>query len=230
MSVRVLLAERDEGLAIWLEGELQKMRFAVERVSSGVQAEERLAAQAFDAALLGWNLPGKSGCDILVGLRAAGNAVPVLIIADTDTLAERVASFNSGADDFLPRLVPAEELAARLNAVMRRSLIRTDNCFRCGALVYGSDTRLFHLDGVHLAVTPREHAILVALIEKPGCTVTRSTIMRRMDSIGAYQGCQSGIEIMVHRLRKKLGSDFVTIETVREAGYRLAEIRNKNSE
>lgn len=222
--MRILLAEKDEHLAAWLLRELQQMQFAVERVSSGDAVERMLERDAFDAILLGWDLPQKTGSEVLSALRASRNMTPVLVIADTDTLQERVASFNTGADDFLSRPLQAAELQARLNAVMRRSTARPEKCLRCGALVYNSDTLLFHLDGAHLALTPREHAILVALIERAGSTVSRNTIMQRVFSLDTHR-CQGSIETLVHRLRKKLGCGFVTVETVREAGYRLVETR-----
>ena len=147
---------------------------------------------------------------------------PVLVIADTDTLQEKVDSFNTGADDYLSRPLQAAELEARLNAVMRRSAVRPEKCLRCGALVYNSDTLAFQLDGAHLALTPREHAILLALIERAGSTVSRHTITQRVFSLDTNR-CYGGIETLVHRLRKKLGGGFVTVETVRELGYRLVE-------
>jgi DNA-binding response OmpR family regulator len=222
--VRILLAEKDDQLAVWLTCELAQMRFTVDRVSDGQSAERMLDSSVFDAILLGWDLPLKTGSELLCSLRASRNMTPVLVIADTDTLEERVASFNTGADDYLSRPLQAPELAARLNAVMRRSAVRLDKCLRCGALIYNSDTLSFQLDGAHLALTPREHAILVALIERAGSTVSRNTITQRVFSLDA-QRCYSGIETLVHRLRKKLGGGFVTVETVRELGYRLVENR-----
>jgi two-component system, OmpR family, response regulator TctD len=222
--VHILLAEKDDRLAAWLMRELEQMRFTVDHVSDGKSAEQTLHSNVFDAILLGWDLPFKAGSQLLSELRASRNMTPVLVIADTDTVEERVASFNTGADDYLSRPLQAPELVARLNAVMRRSAVRPDKCLRCGALVYNSDTLLFQLDGAHLALTPREHAILVALMERAGSTVSRNTITQRVFSLDA-QRCYSGIETLVHRLRKKLGGGFVTIETVRELGYRLVESR-----
>jgi two-component system response regulator TctD len=226
--VRILLAEKDEALAAWLLRELRQMHFTVDRVFDGQSAEDMLGSEAFDAILLGWDLPRKSGSELLSALRASRNMTPVLVIADADTLQEKVDSFNTGADDYLSRPPQAAELEARLNAVMRRSAARPEKCLRCGALVYNSDLLSFQLDGAHLALTPREHAILVALIERAGSTVSRHTITQRVFSLDTNR-CYSGIETLVHRLRKKLGCGFVTIETVREAGYRLVEARPAES-
>ena len=222
--MRILLAEKDDALAAWLLRELRQMHFTVDRVFDGQSAEDMLGSEAFDAILLGWDLPRKSGSELLSALRASRNMTPVLVIADTDTLQEKVDSFNTGADDYLSRPPQAAELEARLNAVMRRSAMRPEKCLRCGALVYNSDTLTFQLDGVHLALTPREHAILLALIERAGSTVSRHTITQRVFSLDTNR-CYSGIETLVHRLRKKLGSGFVMVETVREIGYRLVESR-----
>src|SRR3569833_2125344 len=162
--VRILLAEQDAGLASALRCELEQIGFQVDWVANGRSAEHMLANESFDVVLLGWELPSRSGAELLAGLRAARNAAPVLVIAARDTLEERVAGLDGGADDFLSRPLPAAELIARVNAVLRRSQAREDRCLCCGPLVYNQDTLLFHLDGAHLALTPREHAVLAALI------------------------------------------------------------------
>jgi two-component system response regulator TctD len=106
--------------------------------------------------------------------------------------------------------------------MLRRSAPGSAGRLSCGPLSFDRDTRLFELDGMRLSLAPLEHQMLIALIERAGRTVLRDTLVER---VFTAQGKSSEyrIELVVHRLRKKLGQAAVTIETVRGIGYRLAQ-------
>ena len=220
--MRILLADHDAALADEAVRELAHRRFAVEWASDGVAAQRMLAGASFDAVLLNRDLPGKSGSELLKELRDARNPVPVLMLSDSGGLDELVGSLNAGADDFLSKPFAFDEVAARIHAMLRRSAPGTSAQLRCGPLTFNKDTRLFELDGLRLSLAPLEHQMLIALIERAGRTVLRDTLVER---VFTAQGKSSDhrIELVVHRLRKKLGQALVTIETCRGVGYRLVQ-------
>lgn len=179
-----------------------------------------LTDAAFDAVLLNRDLPGKSGSELLRELREARNPVPVLMLSDHGNLDALVGSLNAGADDFMSKPFAFDEVAARIHAMLRRSTPGSTVQLRCGPLTFGKDTRLFELDGARLSLAPLEHLMLIALIERAGRTVLRETLVER---VFTAQGKSSAhrIELVAHRLRKKLSQAQVRIETCRGVGYRL---------
>lgn len=220
VALRILLAEKDESISHQIMRELARIGFVVERTDCGLAAERMLGATPFDAALLSCCLPGQSGFAVLASLRAARNPVPVVMLSDSDLVSERVRGLNTGADDFLAKPFAFAELQARLNAVLRRSCMERTSELRCGPLVYDSGALSFHVEGSYLSLTPRECAMLATLIEKAGHVVPRSTLARRAFTAQGDMNLDA-VEVVIHRLRKKLANTAVNVETIRGAGYRL---------
>lgn len=227
--MRILLADQDAALAGEVLRELAHRRFAVEWASDGIAAQRMLADLLFDAVLLNHDLPGKSGSDLLKELRDSRNPVPVLMLSDRGNLDELVGSLNAGADDFLAKPFALEEVEARIHAMLRRSTQLPAGQLRCGPLSFDKDTRLFELDGMRLSLAPLEHQMLIALIERVGRTVLRDTLVERVFTAQG-KSSEHRIELVVHRLRKKLMQAAVTIETCRGVGYRLLEAGEPGSD
>src|SRR5690606_17571066 len=146
------------------------------------------------------------------------------ILTAQGEVSDRVRGLRLGADDFLSKPFALSELEARLLALVRRSHGGTYPRLRCGALVYDSESKLFMLAGKPLALTRREHAALDVLLQHSGRPVERSMLFREV----VQQACEAGpdaIEVVVHRLRKKL-DDAVRIVTVRGLGYMLEAIES----
>lgn len=218
--MRILLIEDEEELATWLIKALAQSDFTVDWSNDGLVAERILMIEEFDAVILDLGLPGKTGHAVLSSLRASGNRVPVMILTARDSLDERVMNLNRGADDFLAKPFALAELEARLVALIRRSRGHKHSRLACGPLAYDAGTKLFQLFDVPIALTPREHAMLIALIQRSGEPVSRQSLLDRVFASNEDVNPEA-IEVLVHRLRKKLQAAPIRITTMRGFGYCL---------
>jgi two-component system response regulator TctD len=218
--MRVLLAEDERELATWLQRALAQSGFQVDWVDDGRMVRRSLKATRYDALILDLGLPGLGGRDVLADLRAADERLPVLILTARDSLMERVGTLNEGADDFLAKPFELPELEARLVALVRRSRGGDHPRFACGPLAYDAGSKQFTLAHEPLALTPREHAVLRALIQRSGQPLSKQEILERVfsDDVDVQP---DAVEVIVHRLRKRLQSSAVGIRTLRGLGYVL---------
>lgn len=218
--MRILLAEDERELATWLIRALEQSDFHVDWVDDGRLVRRSLKATRYDALILDLGLPGVGGHDVLADLRAADQRLPVLILTARDSLIERVSSLHEGADDFLAKPFELAELEARLVALIRRARGSDHSRFACGPLVYDSGSKRFTLASEALALTPREHAVLRALIQHSGEPLSKLEILERVFS-DDHDVHPEAVEVLVHRLRKRLEASTVRITTLRGLGYLL---------
>jgi len=206
---------------------LTESGFVVEHARDAASADKALAATEYKAVILDLRLPDRDGLSVLGGIRQRNDRTPVLILTAQGELSDRVRGLRLGADDFLAKPFALSELEARLLALVRRSHGGSYPRLRCGALTYDSDTRLFTLAGKPLALTRREQSALDVLLQHSGRPVERALLFAEV----FQQACEAGpeaIEVVVHRLRKKLG-DAVRIVTVRGLGYMLEAVESDAS-
>lgn len=222
--MRILLVEDNRTLSEWLARTLQKDRYVIECAYDGADAHARLLSERYDLVILDLELPGLAGDEVLRRLRARDNNVPVLILSARDTLAGRVAGLDSGADDYMGKPFEVAELEARIRVLLRRHANHKNPLLRCGALCYDSNTRLFSLgdgpEAAALSLTPREHALLEALLLKQGQTVSKQALSEALFTLDDNVS-PDAVEIYVHRVRKKLLGSDVAIITLRGLGYLL---------
>lgn len=218
--MRILLVEDDPDLATWLSRSLAQRGFVVEWEEDGRLAELRLKAETFDAIVLDLGLPSLDGASLLKRLRADDDATPTLIVTARDDLSKRVELLHAGADDFLAKPFAVEELEARLVALVRRSHGRARGVYQCGPLAFDQNAQRFTLGGGPLALAPREHAILSELIKRVGEPLTKQQLLDRLVSTDSDLHLEA-VEVMVHRLRRKLAGASVQIVTLRGIGYFL---------
>jgi two-component system, OmpR family, response regulator TctD len=218
--MRILLAEDESELANWLVRALEQGGFQVDWVNDGRMVRVSLKSTRYDALILDLGLPGLGGHDVLANLREADHRLPVLILTARDSLMERVSTLREGADDFLAKPFELAELEARLMALIRRSRGSEHPRFACGPLSYDSGTKQFTLGHEALTLTPREHAALRALIQHSGEPLSKQEILDRVFS-DEQDVHPEAIEVLVHRLRKRLGHSSVQITTLRGLGYVL---------
>jgi two-component system, OmpR family, response regulator TctD len=218
--MRVLLAEDEHALGEWLSKALAQSGTQVDWVDDGQLAERALDDADYDALILDLGLPGLSGRQLLQRLRARDRRLPVLILTARDSLAERVQVLNQGADDFLAKPFAIEELEARLTALVRRARGAENPRLACGALQYDTASRQFTLNEAVLHLSPREHAVLRALIQKAGTPLSKAQIIARVFS-DEEDVLPDVIEVLVHRLRKRLEGSGLAIVTYRGLGYAL---------
>ncbi|WP_343636960.1 response regulator [Roseateles sp.] len=218
--MRILLVEDEKPLADWLVKALGQNDFVVDWIDDGRLVLSQLATTRYDAMILDLGLPGLGGHEVLARLRDADSRVPVLVLTARDSLMERVSTLHEGADDFLAKPFELQELEARLVALIRRSRGRDQPRFACGPLVYDAASKLFTLDREPLALSPREHAVLRTLIQHSGEPMSKQEILERLFS-DEQDVRPEAIEVLVHRLRRRIESGKVRITTLRGLGYVL---------
>jgi two-component system response regulator TctD len=220
--MRLLLAEDEPNLAQWLVQALQQSGFQVDWVNDGRLVRPSLKASRFDALILDLGLPGRDGHDVLADLRQHGMGLPVLILTARDSLRERVSTLHEGADDFLAKPFELAELEARLLALIRRARGGGHPRFACGPLAYDPLSRQLLLQHQPLALPPREHALLCELVQHSGEPLSKRDLIERLFPEEADVHPEA-IEVLVHRLRKRLEHSGVRISTLRGLGYVLEE-------
>ncbi|WP_210545940.1 response regulator [Rhodoferax sp. PAMC 29310] len=218
--MRILLAEDERELATWLVRALAQTGFQVDWVDDGRMVRRSLKALRYDALILDLGLPNLDGHSVLADLREADHRLPVLILTARDSLIERVSSLNEGADDFLAKPFKLAELEARLTALIRRARGSEHPRFACGPLSYDAATKKFTLAHETFTLTPREHAVLRALIQHSGQPLNKQEILDRVFSDEEDVNPES-VEVLIHRLRKRLLQSPVQITTLRGLGYVL---------
>jgi two-component system response regulator QseB len=219
--MRVLVVEDDAMIGRAVVAGLHEQGYAVDWVRDGAEAELALAHAVYDVALLDLGLPRRDGLEVLKGVRRAKNDLPVLIITARDSVADRIAGLDSGADDYLVKPFDLDELLARTRAVIRRHGGRGQSEIAFGSLSVDPAQRRVMFHGVHVELSPREFAVLEALMKEPGAVVSRERLEDAVYGWGEEIGSNS-IEVHVHHLRRKLAPEL--IRNVRGVGYRIARL------
>ncbi|UIN21283.1 response regulator [Herbaspirillum frisingense] len=224
--MRILLVEDHIELSRWLAKAMRDAHLTVECAHNGADADSLLLTQDYALVILDLTLPRMDGLEVLKRMRARGSRTPVLILTARGGLADRVSGLNMGADDYLAKPFELEELEARVKALLRRSQSHEAVTVTCGALSFDTVSRTFTYGGELLALTPREHAVLEALIVRHGHTVPKDKLFQQVFSLDDNASVDA-IEIYIHRLRKKLerdGAGKVGITTLRGLGYLLQAV------
>jgi DNA-binding response OmpR family regulator len=216
--MRILLIEDDEHLGEGLQQGLRQQGWVVDWLTRGDQAESALLHTPFDAVVLDWGLPGRSGLALLQMLRARNARVPVLMLTARDALQDRIAGLDSGADDYLIKPVALEELGARLRALVRRAAGQAAPVFEWGALRVDPTTREVSAEGRQVHLSAKEYALLLRLISQPRRPLSQEQLAEALYDWGA-DIASNAVEVHVHHLRRKLGPDWV--RTIRGVGYVL---------
>lgn len=220
--MRILLVEDNRELAEWLGRILHQNRYTVDCVHDGQHADDILKSQSYDVVILDLSLPRLDGSEVLTRLRKRNRDVPVLILTANNSMEGRIGEMDRGADDYMTKPFQVSELEARIRALLRRANKHREPLLQCGALRYNSNSRAFCIGEAPLSLTPREHALLEALIMKMGTTVRKQALADSLFSMRDEVSSEA-IEVYVHRLRKKLDSAKVSIVTLRGLGYLLKQ-------
>ena len=224
--MRILLVEDHIELQHWLAKALRDSHLTVECADNGADADALLHTQEYALVILDLTLPRMDGLEVLKRLRARGGPrgkTPVLILTARGGLEERVQGLNLGADDYLAKPFELAELEARVKALLRRSVGNEALVHSCGALSFDTITRMFSYHGAALALTPREHAVLEALISRSGRAVSKEKLFDEVFAL-ADDANLDAIDLYIHRVRKKLESSqpgAAAITTLRGIGYLL---------
>lgn len=219
--MRILLVEDDELLGDGVRAGIAQAGFAVDWVRDGSEAASAIEFADYDAVVLDLGLPGPpqmGGLELLTRWRARGRATPVLILTARDTVADRIAGLDRGADDYLVKPFDLGELLARLRALVRRGSGHAEPELRCDDLVLDPAARVVTSAGSPVELSPREFALLHELMAHPSEVLSRERLEDHLYGWGE-EVASNAVEVHVHNLRRKLGP--WRIRTVRGAGYTL---------
>ncbi|MEO8407043.1 MAG: response regulator transcription factor [Oxalobacteraceae bacterium] len=219
--MKILLVEDDSMIGKAVRQGLTLAGFSVDWAQDGRAAQLSLAHDVYNLVVLDLGLPHQDGIAILKSARARGNNIPVLIATARDSVADRIAGLNAGADDYVVKPFDLDELVARIRALLRRHAGSGSPVVTYGALSFDTIGKTVSLRGVVLDLSARETGILEALMQKPGAVLSKEALEEALYGWGQEIG-SNAIEVHLHNLRKKLGPD--VIRNVRGVGYRVAEV------
>ena len=218
--MRILLIEDDDMIGKAVRKGLAQAGFTVDWVTDGRSADLALGNGVYDLAILDLGLPKKDGMAILATLRGMGNSMPVLIASARDTVADRIAGLEAGADDYVLKPFDLDELVARVRALLRRHAGSGSPLLKFGALVLDPVRKTVLRNGAAVELSAKEFVVLEALMQRPGAVLSREKLEESVYGWGDEIG-SNAIEVHLHHLRKKIGS--ATIKNVRGVGYRVTE-------
>jgi len=223
--MHLLVVEDDPRLGRLLVRLLEEERHLVELTASGHEALEMAAAgSGLDAIVLDIGLPDLPGTDVARRLRAGGSQLPILMLTARDTVEDRVAGLDAGADDYLVKPFAFAELSARLRALGRRQArdTRPGVVLQNGPISLDEVRRLVSVDGSPVELSPREFSLLECLLRHPGQVLSRDQLLDYAWPYGDML-THNTVDTYVHYLRDKLGEAAAArIRTVRGVGYRMA--------
>ncbi len=218
--MRILLVEDDALLGDGIRAGLKLADYAVDWVTDGDQAQRALLDHAYDTCVLDLGLPRRDGLSVLRELRQRGSHLPVLILTARDSSSDKIAGLDSGADDYLVKPFDLAELQARLRALLRRAGGSATPTIVHGQLVLDPAARKVTLGGQPIALSAREYAVLQDFLTHRNQIRSRAQLEESLYAWGEETGSNT-VEVYIHHLRKKLGSDL--IRTVRGFGYQLGD-------
>ena len=214
--MRILVVEDDALLGDGIQAGLRQQGFVVDWVRDGVTALHAIEAEPFAAVVLDLGLPRRSGLEVLKSLRHEKNPVPVLILTARDTVEDRIAGLDAGADDYLIKPFDLGELSARLRALIRRSGGQASPVITVGALSLDPAARRISYRGEEKALSAREFDLLQVFMNNAGRVLSREQLASALYAWGEEIE-SNAVDVHLHHLRRKLSPDIV--QTLRGVGY-----------
>jgi len=207
--MRILLVEDDPSIAEGIRASLRQGGHAVDHVADGSQADAALRDHGYDLLVLDLGLPGLDGSEVLQRLRRRGKGLPVLVVTARDGLAERIRVLDLGADDYLVKPFALSEFEARVRALLRRASSQGKPELQLGRRP--------------LELTAREFGLLEALALRADRVTSRAQLIEALCDWD-QELTDNGLDIAIHRLRRKLDGSGTGVRTIRGLGYLLEEL------
>jgi len=221
--MRILVVEDDRKVASFIQSGLEQEACAVDVLHDGNDVGDQAQSVDYDAIVLDLMLPGRSGFQVLRDVRARKPTLPVLILTAKDSLEERVAGLDGGADDYMVKPFALAELSARLRALLRRGTPREVK-LHVADLELDTVRRLVSRGGHAIDLKPKEYALLEFLMRNSDRPVTRSLIIEHVWDIH-FDSISNVVEVHINSLRHKIDRDcpLALIHTIRGVGYMLTD-------
>ena len=222
--MRILVVEDEPRMANLIRQGLEEEAYAVDVVDNGRDVLLWAQSANYDIILLDIMLPGMNGLDVCRQLRAEGFNMPILMLTARDTLPDKVAGLDSGADDYLVKPFAIEELTARIRALSRRDSPDKRAVLSVADLTLDPATKLARRGDQMIELTAKEYALLETLMRHPNQVLSRDQIIEHVWDMEFESGSKL-IEVYIYALRKKIdaGQEVKLIQTVRGLGYRLGD-------
>ena len=216
--------EDDPGLAAIIKTGFGEHGVQVVTVASYAEGQMKATLGSFDVLILDVMLPGGNGFDLCRELRAREIGTPILMLTARDTVDDRVAGLEVGADDYLTKPFAFRELLARVRALGRRRGAPLPETLRVADLEVDLEAHRVRRAGKSIELTAKEFALLEFFVLHPGQVVDRAAITAHVWDEN-HDPFTNVLEVLVRRLRRKIDDDYATklIQTVRGAGYRLGD-------
>ncbi|NDV28799.1 response regulator transcription factor [Desulfovibrio sp. JC010] len=219
--MRILIVEDDPTIAEYVVNGLRESGYTVDHAADGNAGLEYALSTEYDAVVMDWMLPGRSGLDIIAEMRGKNIDTPVLILSARQGVDDKVTGLQTGGDDYLTKPFSFAELSARLQALIRRSSrTPTESKLRVGDLVLDRFSREVTRDGQALILHAREYGLLEYMMNNAGRVVTKTMILEHIWDY-SFNPQTNVVEVLLHRLRSKVDKPFPTnlISTIRGVGY-----------
>ena len=226
--MHVLFVEDEPKIASFVQVGLKEHGFVVDYCDHGDIAYEKALGNEYDVILLDIMMPGKDGLFILKHLRQAGRNTPVILLTARNELDDRLHGLNLGADDYIAKPFFVEELVARMQAVVRRSVGERQNLIAVGPFKLDRITRTVTCEQAGKAqeveLTTREFNLLEYLMRSPGRVFTRTQMLEHVWGYD-FNPSTNVVDVCIQRLRKKIDikGEERWIESVRGVGYRFRQ-------
>lgn len=219
--MRILLVEDDQLLGDGISTGLKENNYTVDWVRDGNDALNAMKYEHFDIIVLDLGLPKKDGIEVLTQARLNKVSTPVIILTARDTIEDRVAGLDAGADDYLTKPFELKELCARIRACQRRVSAAVNSEICIGDLKLDTAGHKMYIKDIEVNLSRREFALLYKLVEMPGKVISRDILTQSIYGWGDDVD-SNAIEVHIHNLRKKIG-DTLKIKTIRGVGYIIEE-------
>src|SRR5688572_7196321 len=218
--MRILVIEDDPTVGQFVRRGLEQQRMVVDLVANGDEGEAMAAAGNYDLIILDMRLPGKSGLQVLNGLRARGVERPVLVLTAQDAIDAKVETLRAGADDYVTKPFAFEELLARVEALSRRPRAIVSPALKVADLELNLDTREVTRAGTFIELTPKEYTVLEYLMRHAGKVMSRTLITEYAWGYHFDPGTNI-VDVVINHLRKKIDANRSPklIHTIRGVGY-----------
>lgn len=222
--MRILFAEDERDLNHIITKKLTSQGYSVDSVYDGEEAIDILSYTDYDAVILDIMMPKADGFAVLRALRSKGKSTPVLFLTARDSVQDRVAGLDSGANDYLVKPFSVEELLARIRAMTRTAFGVSDSLLSVGDLTMDTAAKVVKRGGKEIPLSAKEYALLEYLMHNAGIVLSREKIENHIWNFD-YEGGTNVVDVYIRYLRKKIdeGYDKKLIHTVRGRGYVLRE-------
>lgn len=232
MSVKILVVEDEEPLALLLQYNLEAEGFEVELVHHGEEVELHLAESLPNLVILDWMLPGVSGLELCRRIRANSKTsrIPIVLLTARGEESDRVRGLSTGADDYVTKPFSVPELVARINAVLRRANPESiADTLTVGDVQLDRSAFRVKRGPREVRLGPTEFRLLEFLMQSPGRVYSRAQLLDSVWGQNVYVD-ERTVDVHIGRLRKALnrGKEKDPIRTVRGAGYSMSEHSEAN--